>query len=107
MVAQAQQQGLIAFARARLEQVSCDPEKPGVQVCLTVQGQRREQVFDAVVNCTGLDSSRYDEDNPFLRSAMDCGVLVPDPTGLGFQVDADCRAVDAQGLPSPGIRVVG
>lgn len=107
MVAQAQQQGLITFARARLEHVSSGVEESGVRVCLVAEGLRQEHAFDAVVNCTGLDSSRYDEDNPFLRSAMACGVLVPDPTGLGFQVDADCRAIDAQGLPSPGIRVVG
>lgn len=107
MVARAQEQGLITFAQARLAHVSSDVDGPGVCVQLVAAGQRGEHVFDAVVNCTGLDSSRYDEDNPFLRSAMARGMLVPDPTGLGFQVDADCRVIDTQGLPNPCIRVVG
>jgi uncharacterized NAD(P)/FAD-binding protein YdhS len=35
------------------------------------------------------------------------GWLVPDATGVGFAVDAKCRPLDASGVPSDRVRVIG
>jgi uncharacterized NAD(P)/FAD-binding protein YdhS len=70
-------------------------------------GRTAEARFAAVVNCSGLDPSGGAATNPFLADLLAQGVLRADPTGLGFEVDAQCRPIGREGRPTPGLRVIG
>jgi len=63
--------------------------------------------FDAVVNCTGLDAVAGLAANPFLSSLHEAGWIRRDASGIGFEVDAECRAVGADGVANTVLRLVG
>jgi uncharacterized NAD(P)/FAD-binding protein YdhS len=107
LVQRAQDCGTIQFVRARLTQVAADPDGGPVQVALTANGAITRSAFDLVINCSGLDAGNDHRQNPFLQSAQAQGLLVTDPTGLGFHVDASCRAISATGQACPHVRVIG
>lgn len=67
----------------------------------------QKQSFDAAVNCTGLDAASGMADNPLLASLAHQGLIRRDACSLGFEVDANCRAVGNDGQPQPALRVVG
>ena len=62
---------------------------------------------DCVVNCTGPSSDMRKARDPLLQQLLARGVLTPDALGLGVNVDADYRLLDAHGLGQPGLRYVG
>ncbi|MFO1327835.1 MAG: FAD/NAD(P)-binding protein [Rubrivivax sp.] len=66
-----------------------------------------EQPVQALVNCSGLDTAAMIGANALLASGCALGRLRPDPCGLGVEVDAQCSALDADGRPDPGLRVLG
>ena len=67
----------------------------------------REEIFQAVINCTGFDRSCGAATNPFLSDLLAQGFIRPDPSGFGFEVDAQCRPIGKDGAPSPAMRMVG
>ena len=60
-----------------------------------------------IVNCTGpeLDIARAGE--PLLDALLADGAIRPDPLRIGVDVDADCRAIGADGSPSATLSVIG
>jgi uncharacterized NAD(P)/FAD-binding protein YdhS len=70
-------------------------------------GSRALGTFDAVINCTGLDASCGAHDNALLASLLAHGAIRRDPTGVGFEVDAQGRPLDRDGQPQPRLRMVG
>jgi uncharacterized NAD(P)/FAD-binding protein YdhS len=62
---------------------------------------------DVVINCTGLDPTGGLDDNPFLASLTDQGILSVDPSGVGFTVDAQCRPIGRGGTACERIRLIG
>ncbi len=66
-----------------------------------------EREFDVVVNCTGLDAASGMRANPFLEAANAAGLVVPDDSGVGFAVDAACRAIGAEGTAHPRLFMIG
>ena len=65
------------------------------------------ETYDAVINCTGLDPVAGLAGNPFLTSLLQGGWIRRDPCGLGFEVDARCRAVGSDGMARAMLRLVG
>ncbi len=108
MAAVAEGEGRVAYRRARLVGANALPGG-GFKVRWTEPGQASEQAarFDAIVNCTGLDPSCGAADNPFLAALVTAGMLRPDETGIGFEVDGQCRPLDRDGTPQPRLRVIG
>lgn len=109
LVRQAEAAGRVRFLAASLARVSAMPGDRDVTVELRRTG-RRDIVptrYDLVVNCTGLESAGAWKASPFLASLVSQGALTPHPTGLGFDVDDQCRALDPAGTPQPMLRVVG
>ena len=70
-------------------------------------GDRRRERFGAVVNCTGPDLRPDRSDNPLIASLAARGYAAAHPTGIGFDVDGECRALGAGGRPDPHLRIVG
>ncbi len=108
MAAMAEAEGRISYRRARLRGAHAAPEG-GFEVSWTgpgIDGTKSEH-FDAVVNCTGLDPSCGAADNPFLSALVSAGMLRRDETGIGFEVDGQCRPLARDGTPQPRLRMIG
>lgn len=101
--------GRIRFIAGRLQAVSAAGDDNRIAVTWLSPGgaQPQQQIFDTVINCTGLDALAAVSTNPFLVSAMQRGWLRRDACSMGFEVDAHCNAVGADGAVHAAVRVVG
>lgn len=108
MVRQAEAAGGVEFRASRIRGVECAPNG-AIRVAMRDRGSPvdRLQEFDAVINCTGLDSAAGVRDNPFLSSLMRQGFISVDPTGVGLAADQDCRAIAADGRVLDTLRIIG
>lgn len=70
-------------------------------------GVVRQAQVDLLVNCTGLDVAGGHAANPLLADAQARGWIRPDACGLGYEVDAQCRAVGADGRAHDALRLFG
>ena len=109
LVRRAEAAGRVRFLAASLAGVSAVPGQSAIGVELRRPGGREiiRDRYDLVVNCTGLESAHAWRTSPFLASLVSQRLLAPHPTGLGFEVDDNCRAFDPAGTPQPLLRVVG
>lgn len=101
--------GQIRFRAARLQSAAPATGAAGVAVWLRPRGERAPVLrqVDALINCTGQDAALGRVRNPFLASLLGAGRLRHAPSGIGVEVDADCRAVGASGAADPALRVLG
>jgi uncharacterized NAD(P)/FAD-binding protein YdhS len=107
MALEAEREGLLVHSTGRILDAR-DAGPGGIAVRWTDRsGAIIEEAFDVVVNCTGLDPSCGAAANPFLSDLLARGVIRRDPTGLGFEVDAQCRPIARDGTPSRRLRIVG
>ena len=109
IVQAAEAAGRIQFMAARLRSVAAAPGMAGIDVQMAVRGAAapRTQRFDAVINCTGVDAAAGLVVNPFLAALAQGGWVRRDAAGIGIEVDADCRAIGANGQAQPALRVLG
>jgi uncharacterized NAD(P)/FAD-binding protein YdhS len=106
MARQAERAGMLAYPVGRI--LAVRDEAGGVAVkWIDRAGAVAEERFDVAVNCTGFDPSCGAMSNPFLRELLSQGLARIDPTGFGFEVDAQCRPIGEDGAPSPALRIVG
>lgn len=106
-IAGAEAAGQLSFEAAFCESAARDGDALSVTLRRRGSGECRRERFDAVVNCTGPDLRPDRSENPFIASLVARGYAVPHPTGIGFAVDAECRALGAGGQPDPHLRIVG
>ena len=66
-----------------------------------------EKIYGAVINCTGPSTRPADSDNPVMAQLARTGAAMPHPTGHGFLVDRECRAISASGEPQKALRIIG
>ena len=71
------------------------------------QGGIWEKTYGAVINCTGPSMRPADSGNPIIVQLARTGAAMPHPTGFGFLVDKECRAISASGEPQAALRIVG
>jgi uncharacterized NAD(P)/FAD-binding protein YdhS len=103
----AETEGKLVFRTGRVQEARA-AGSGAIEVRWTeAKGRTLEGRFGAVVNCTGLDAGCGAGTNPFLSGLVTQGLLRPDPTGLGFEVDAQCRPVGRDGTVQPRLRVIG
>ena len=109
IVRDAEADGRVTFRAARLLSAQAAGGGRAIELRLAPKdtGRVASETFDAVVNCIGLDPSAGVRRNPLLGALVHEGLLTIDPTGLGFAVDARCRAIPARGGASGALRVVG
>lgn len=108
MVRQAEAVGLVEFRTTRIR--SAERSSNGtIRVVMRDRGATgdRVQEFDAVINCTGLDSAAGVRDNPFLSSLMRQQIISVDSTGIGLAAEDDCRAIGADGRVRDNLRLIG
>lgn len=109
MVADAERQGRVRYMRATLLNVAIGRGCASVNVEFRdpFSGLHKRKDFDAVVNCSGLDSGNAWRSNSFLRSLVEKGILRCHSTGIGFEVGVNCEAVNGAGISQPGLRIIG
>lgn len=106
-IAGAEAAGQLSFEAARCEAAAPDGGALSVTLRRRGGGECRTERFDAVVNCTGPDLRPDRSGNPFVAALAARGQARPHPTGIGFDVDGECRAIGADGRPDPHLRIVG
>ena len=60
-----------------------------------------------IVNCTGPQTNLARAGDPLLDSLLAAGLIRPDPSRIGIDIDEDFRAVGSDGAASPGLYAVG
>jgi uncharacterized NAD(P)/FAD-binding protein YdhS len=109
MVDAAVAEGRIRFLAARLQSVQAAGDDGSIEVGLLPlrSATALQQRWDRVINCTGLDAVAGLAANPMLSALHGAGWIRRDPSGIGFEVDAQCRAVGADGQARSGLRLIG
>jgi uncharacterized NAD(P)/FAD-binding protein YdhS len=69
--------------------------------------ERRETMFDAVINCTGPDSDIARAGSPLLKSALEAGFIRPDALRVGIDVDASGRSIARDGSTNARLWAAG
>ena len=80
-----------------------------IEIALRRRGGGIDEIrtFDAVINCTGLETRLDRSGNPFLQALLARGFFTPHATGLGADVDGNSNAIDRTGQVVPNLFVVG
>lgn len=108
MVRDAETAGQVMLRTTRIRSVERAPDG-AIRVVMRDRGAPtdRTEVFDAVVNCTGLDPAGGARANPFLASLIQERFICVDSTGVGFAADAELRAIAPDGHAQGALRLVG
>ncbi|MGD9965836.1 MAG: FAD/NAD(P)-binding protein [Hyphomonadaceae bacterium] len=61
----------------------------------------------AVINCTGANLDLTRSDNPLIQQMLDEGLARAHPNGLGLDLDADARVLDARGQVQGSLYALG
>lgn len=108
IVREAERSGRIVFMAARLRSITRDADGR-LYAVLHDRGTQGQRVinFETVINCTGIDATAGQLDNPFLAALQRRGFISADESGIGFTVDAACRPVGADGRVNDSLRIFG
>ena len=107
ILASAEARGQLAFETGRV--VHAEPRLTGLDVVVRARGRSatRTRSYAAVVNCAGFASRVNDWQNPFVRACLRQGLARPSDMGRGFEADAACRVIAANGKAHSDLRVIG
>jgi uncharacterized NAD(P)/FAD-binding protein YdhS len=106
IVREGERRGRVLFRRGWFEDATAAGDR--IRMTWRDAAQRPTMAdFDHIINCTGLDPMFGAGDNPFLTNLMRQGILRADPTGIGFEVDSECRPIGHNGAASVRLRVLG
>jgi len=89
--------------------VALDPIPGGAALRWRPRGETAERTATVrrIVNCTGPASDIARFGPALLRGLFERGTARPDGLRMGVDVDARCRALSADGTPTPGLFAVG
>lgn len=99
--------GVLAVHAGRIAGVTAGPVGLDVEVRLAAGRGSKALRVQRIVNCSGPRTDLARSDDALIRNLLDGGLLTRDALALGVQVDDGNRALDAQGIPVPGLFVVG
>ena len=92
-------EGRLTLRRGRISDIRETPSGLALRI------GDRDMKADLVINATGPSVDPRDE--PLLSSALDDGLITPDPLGLGLKVDPSGRSVAADGSSVDGLYILG
>ncbi len=97
----------LAVAGGRI--VSIERIEGGAEIRFRIRGQEKvEQLRVArIINCTGPESDIAKAGEPLLDALLAAGAIRQDALRVGIDVDAQCRAIGADGQASGTLSVVG
>lgn len=105
IVRAAEARGAVAFHAAKT--LFAEPDGARLAVGLRDRGASlvRTERYDAVINCTGIDSGPGDD--PLSVAVQADATMRAHPSGIGWDVDMDCRAIRGDGSVHRRLFVVG
>src|SRR4029079_834614 len=106
IVREGERRGRVVFRRGRLEDATAAGRRIRMTWCEETQ-RRATADFDYVIHSSARDPMCGAGDNPFLSDLMQQGILRADPTGIGFDVDSECRPIGRDGSASARLGVAG
>jgi uncharacterized NAD(P)/FAD-binding protein YdhS len=97
----------LAIAAGKL--VSVEAEDGQALVRFRARGREAVETLRVarIVNCTGPELDIVRSAEPLLDALLAAGAIRPDPLRIGIDVDAECRAIGADGRPSERLSVIG
>lgn len=97
----------LAVAGGRL--LSVTPVEGGAEVAFRLRGSDAVESLRVkrVVNCTGPEGDIANVGEPLLNRLLAAGLIRQDPLRVGIDVDAQCRAIGADGVASCFLSVIG
>jgi uncharacterized NAD(P)/FAD-binding protein YdhS len=102
-----QAEGRLRFAAGRIFSAAADGDH-GLVSWLPRGAEAPEQIrVRRIVGCSGPELHIARAGEPLLDSLLALGRIRPDPCRLGIDVDRDSRALDAGGVPSDTLSVIG
>src|SRR5690606_28712393 len=99
--------GRLRVVAAAVESLNPRDDAIGVELRHRHTGAREVLQAAMVLRATGFELAVRPGCDPLLDALLTTGLVAPDPLGLGLQVDAQCRALDAHGQPVDGLHVLG
>ena len=102
-----QAEARLAVAGGRL--LSVTPLEGGAEVAFRMRGSDSVERLrmQRIVNCTGPESDIANVGEPLLNTLLESGLIRQDPLRIGVDVDAQCRAIGADGVASATLSVIG
>lgn len=103
-----EQRGQVCFRAATIQAVASGPAAAPLRVMLRERGAAAalEAEYDRIINCTGVDATPVHE-VPLYAALMQYALVSADASGTGLAVDAQCRALAADGTPARHLRIIG
>lgn len=102
-----QAEARLAVAAGKL--VSAERVEDGAAVRFRMRGGEAVDTLRVarIVNCTGPECDIVRAGEPLLAALLAAGRIRQDALGIGIEVDADCRAIGADGSASDTLSVIG
>jgi len=102
-----QAEARLAVAAGKL--VSAEAAEQGAAVRFRMRGGEAVETLRVarIVNCTGPENDIVRAGEPLLAALLAAGRIRQDQLGIGIAVDADCRAIGADGAASDTLSVIG
>jgi uncharacterized NAD(P)/FAD-binding protein YdhS len=104
---EAVERGQLSFVTARVQNASIDSERLEVTLHERESGRDFTRSYGRVINCTGPSGRPNLSESPFIQALLASRLCRVHPTGLGFDVDDDCRALRADGERLPSLVFLG
>ena len=104
---EAVERGQLSFVTARVQNASIDSERLEVTLHERENGRDFTRSYGRVINCTGPSGRPNLSKSPFIQALLASRLCRVHPTGLGFDVDDDCRALRADGERVPSLVFLG
>ena len=99
--------GVLTYRTGEIVSAKDNSNQIEVRVNFQPNGQLEEHRFDAIINCTGPALSPVETANPFYQSLLRRNLAKATAINIGFEVDAQCRAIGNDGLPHEKLFIVG
>jgi len=106
-IAELRQAGRLQVLAGHVAQCSAGPQ--GVALTYVPRGSRHPEhlTVDRLVNCTGPQTDPAATDSALLCQLLTDGIAMPDALGLGLDVDAQARLLNAYGDPRKNLLALG
>lgn len=91
------ERGQLSFVAARIEYASIDGKRLAVTLRERESGREFTRSYDRVVNCTGPNNRPDQSESSFIQALLTNRLCRVHPTGIGFDVDDECRALRGDG----------
>jgi uncharacterized NAD(P)/FAD-binding protein YdhS len=101
------ERGQLRFMTARIQEASIDGRRLKVTLHERASGRDFTGSYGSVINCTGPSGRPDMSESPFVQALLNRRLCRVHPTGLGFDVDDQCRALSADGERLPSLVFLG